>query len=215
MPAPQRERTGTQAASDLSMYSLVPGFVFLPLSLPGSLPHRTAFHSHGRPSWHSADLCGFHLKSCLAAAIGQQCSVGPLPRLCVSCTPHRSSSGYAILFSTAESIPYKAALRLCSRSGPGKENTAKPFLFPPNNCRALCTCTLSTFVLNLKVSVPQGGWMQARHYIKLYCNLRCNKVVWYKKKFHFSGQWWDFVPLSHTFTGRQSCVGWDYYKHNF
>jgi len=74
---------------------------------------------------------------------------------------------------------------MSSGSGPGKENIMKPLLFPPNDCRALCTCNLSTFALNFKVSVLQGGQVQDRHYIKLYCCLKCHKVVWYEIKVPF------------------------------
>lgn len=93
----------------------------------------------------------------------------------VPCTPH-SSSGFAILFSAA------SCTKLCCDCAVGldlaKRTQRSPFSSYQTTLQSsLHPVPFSPFVFNFKVSVLQGGWMQDRYYIKLYCYLRCNKAV--------------------------------------
>lgn len=100
------------------------------------------------------------------------CGPSPPP---VSCTPY-SSSGFAILFSAV------SCTKLCCDCAVGldlaKRTQRSPFSSYQTTLQSsLHPVPFSPFVFNFKVSVLQGGWMQDRYYIKLYCYLRCNKAV--------------------------------------
>lgn len=93
----------------------------------------------------------------------------------ISCTPH-SSSGFAILFSAA------SCTKLCCDCAVGLDMAKRIQRSPFSSYQTTLQSSLhpvpfSPFVFNFKVSVLQGGWMQDRYYIKLYCYLRCNKAV--------------------------------------
>lgn len=144
------------------------------LPLPGSLPpwKNSLLHLR-RPFLHHADLRGYHLKAMFSSSVWTAVFCGPSPPPYPA--PPHSSSGFAILFSAV------SCTKLCCDCAVGLDMAKRIQRSPFSSYQTTLQSSLhpvpfSPFVFNFKVSVLQGGWMQDRYYIKLYCYLRCNKA---------------------------------------
>lgn len=143
------------------------------LPLPGSLPPWNSL-LHLRRQFSTMQILVVIISSHVQQQRLDSSVLWALPSP-VPCTPH-SSSGFAILFSAA------SCTKLCCDCAVGldlaKRTQRSPFSSYQTTLQSsLHPVPFSPFVFNFKVSVLQGGWMQDRYYIKLYCYLRCNKAV--------------------------------------
>lgn len=143
------------------------------LPLPGSLPPWNSL-LHLRRQFSTMQILVVIISSHVQQQRLDSSVLWALPSP-VPCTPH-SSSGFAILFSAA------SCTKLCCDCAVGldlaKRTQRSHFSSYQTTLQSsLHPVPFSPFVFNFKVSVLQGGWMQDRYYIKLYCYLRCNKAV--------------------------------------